>query len=213
MYTNRTRQTAWSLALGTTGALLLGSTSTVAHAAAAEPLQVSTHGNAASVAPGGSVVYAVNVTNTGDIDETVAASLNLGEGLRFAAAGDGGSAAPSAHAGWTDVTWSGLTVPAGETRTVTVTANVADSARIKVTVIGRAQGAAGAAGTACTVDPQCDVALTVVDPPADTTQVAATSTTTKSATKASKVKADQTKKKAKKKNKKSRKAKARKSRR
>jgi hypothetical protein len=212
----RTFLTATTTVAG--AALLIGSTSAVAHATEpATPLQVTVDDGVSLAAAGSTVTYRLSITSADD-ETDVDATLALSEHLRLVSASDGGASAAAPAVGWSAVRWEGLALAAGGTRTVTATVRVLPSAGHKVTVIGSALGAAGPTTPqpSCAADPQCDLDVTVVDHPAPAASVApATSTAQVRATAPAKVekkKAAKAKKKAKAKSKKakSKKAKAKK---
>ena len=186
MNARRARRAALTATAGLAGAaLVLGVTSSIAHAAdPPPPLQVVVDDDTSLASVGGTVTYRLAVTAPGPSDEpAVDATLVLSEHLQLVSASDGGAAGPDPGHGWSAVTWDDLTVPAGTTRTVTATVRVLTSARVKVTAIGSAVGAAGPTSPrpSCADDPQCDLDVTAVDPPPSASVAPAAATTTKAA--------------------------------
>ncbi len=103
-----------------------GSSCMVTTAVTHPQLTVSVEADKQQAKPGETITYTVTATNTGSATAADASVTDtLGEGLVYEGSSGG------VHEGQ-KVTWSGLTLDPGESRTFTVTAKVADSAKDQV---------------------------------------------------------------------------------
>jgi uncharacterized repeat protein (TIGR01451 family) len=103
---------------------------TTSNPTASPALVVSTSDSGTPVGPGSDITYTINVRNTGNADATgVTISDPIPDRTDFVSASDGGRESDER------AVWRGLTVPAGGTRSVTLTVRISPTLRPSVTSI------------------------------------------------------------------------------